>query len=373
MRNEIFKVLRALSSKTIDFNIDLVPFTCQNVKYKTILNWIKTESSVLVKPSRPWGYPTIIQVEPTNRCNLNCPACPVSKGLDRSIGDMDFSLFEKLIHDLDPYLLAMLFWDWGEPFLHPRAYDMIRLATDRGIKVLASTNGHLFANGEHAANAVRSNLDGLVFSIDGLEQKTYEQFRKSGTLEIALKGIRNVLQERERQEKLLPQINLRFIVNKFNEHEIPLTIEFAKELGVDILTLRKFHSVSDFDTITEPDNCFIPDEKLFQLPIRNNRNQLMRVQKNPCKNLWNCPTVHWDGKVCSCFMDYKAQRPLGDLKQESIKSIWRGTAYKNLRQGFKRDWLTTKICNQCSNGFVGGNVGLDANAQAFYFNKTSDR
>ena len=284
---------------------------------------------------------------------------------------MDFGLFQQLINDLHPYLLAMLFWDWGEPFLHPQAYDMIRLATDKGIKVMASTNGHLFADKEHAANVVKSNLDVLVFSIDGLEQKTYEQFRKSGKLEIVLEGVRNVLHERKKQKKILPLINLRFIVNTFNEHEIPLTKVFAETLGVDVLTLRKFHSVSDFDNSSNPESCFIPHEKQFQLPKRNSENELTRLRNNPCKNLWNCPTIHWDGSVCSCFMDYKEQRPLGNLQNEPIQSIWRGTEYKNLRQQFKQGWLTTPICNRCSNGFSGGNVGLDANAQAFYFNDRS--
>lgn len=371
MDNKIDQIFRALTTKTIKFEIDLVPFISQDLKYKKILNWLKTESSVLMKPSKPWGHPTIIQIEPTNRCNLSCPACPVSHGLDRSIGDMDFGLFEQLVQDLHPYLLAMLFWDWGEPFLHPRAYEMIRLATDKGINVMASTNGHLFADKEHAVNVVKANLDVLVFSIDGLEQKTYEQFRKSGKLEIALEGVRNVLQEREKQKSLLPLINLRFIVNKFNEHEIPLTKDFAEALGVDILTLRKFLSVSDFDDIFQLENRLIPHEKMFQLPKRDSGDELVRVQNNPCKNLWNCPTIHWDGQVFSCFMDYKEERPLGNLQKESIKSIWGGADYKNLRQEFKQDWLTTPICNRCSNGFVGGNVGFDANAQAFYFNNTS--
>ena len=372
MTNKIVKILKALRTKTIDFDIDLIPFNCQDLNYKKILNWIKTESSVLTKPFKPWGYPTIIQIEPTNRCNLNCPVCPVSCGLDRTIGDMNFGLFEQLVHDLHHYLLVMLFWDWGEPFLHPRAYDMIRLATDNGIRVMASTNGHLFADKEHAANAVESNLDVLVFSIDGLEQKTYEQFRKSGNLEVALRGVRNVLQARDRQNSRLPLINLRLIVNRFNEHEIPQARDFAKRLGVDVLTLRKFHSVSELDNSVHVEHHFIPEKEAFKLPKRNNNNELMRVQNNPCRNLWNCPTIHWDGKVCSCFMDYKGQRPLGDLKKESIINIWRGAEYTKLRQSFKQNWLNTPICNRCSNGYIGGNVGLEANAQAFYFNNTSD-
>jgi len=38
-------------------------------------------------------------------------------------------------------------------------------------------------------------------------------------------------------------VNLRFIVMKHSEHQVPLARDFARSLGVDVLTLRKFHFV----------------------------------------------------------------------------------------------------------------------------------
>jgi hypothetical protein len=67
-------------------------------------------------------------------------------------------------------------------------------------------------------------------------------------------------------------------------------------------------------------------------------------------------------------MDYDGQRPLGDLNEFSMKDIWLGVAYQELRKHFKRKWQDVPICSKCSNGFVGGNIGRDANARAYYFN-----
>lgn len=367
MIRKVHQIVKTLTTKNIHFDIDLLPFSCQELEYKKILNWVRTESSVIAKPGVPWGYPTILQLEPTTRCNLHCPACPVSCGLGRETGDMDFNLYQRIVNELHPYLLAMLFWDWGEPFLHPQAYDMIALARKKGIKVMASTNGHLFSQIQHAEKVVQSKLDVLVFSIDGLQQQTYEKFRESGKLHIALEGVSNVLQERKRQASRLPLVNLRFIVNRTNEHELPSVKSFAEALGVDVLTLRKYHSISDFVTTVSADQNFIPQSGQFQLPLRNKDNEIERIRKNSCKNLWNCPTIHWDGTVCSCFMDYSQQRPLGNVQHESIKEIWRGQKYQRLRKQFKKEWGNTPICDSCSNGFLGGNVGRDANAQAIFF------
>ncbi len=110
---------------------------------KKVANGILTEGSVSFKPTMPWGMPTVLQLRPTSRCNLHCRVCPVGMGLDRPTGDMDLPLFQRIIDELGEYLLLIMFWDWGEPFLNPHAYEMIRYARCAGIKVVCSTNGHV--------------------------------------------------------------------------------------------------------------------------------------------------------------------------------------------------------------------------------------
>jgi len=359
------QIFKALVLRQLSFEIDLVPFSYQHVSYSKIINWLKTESSVRIKPDKNWGYPTIIQVEPTNRCNLKCPACPSTHDLKRSRGFMDYGIFTQLVDDLDSHLLAMLLWDWGEPFLHPRVYEMIRFTVAKGIKVMASTNGHLFIDKHHAESVVDTGLDVLIFSIDGTTQQTYERFRKSGQLDIVLQGMKNVLEARKQKDKHNPLINLRFIVNKYNEHEIPEVKALAESFGVDALTLRKFHSISERGSEFNAEYDLIPSQRQYQLPIRDDKNRLIPVRSNPCKNLWNCPTIHWDGTVCSCFMDYDELRPLGNLQHDSIMNIWGGSKYNSLRNRFRKNWQNVPICGQCSNGFVGGNVGRDANTRIY--------
>src|SRR5208337_3213314 len=98
-----------------------------------------------------------------NYCNLRCPFCPVTLGLGRGLGHMKLDMFTEIIDQLRDYLLLILFWDWGEPFLNPDAYEMIQYARKCGIKVISSTNGHVFASGDHARKVVHSGLDALIF------------------------------------------------------------------------------------------------------------------------------------------------------------------------------------------------------------------
>lgn len=173
----IYRSIAALATRRLAFEIDLIPLRFESLPRKKITNWLLTESSVAFKPTRPWGFPTILQVEPTTRCNLRCRICPVANGLGRSVGDMDLPRFRQLIDELGEYLLLIMFWDWGEPFLNPDAYAMIRYARDAGVRVVCSTNGHVFADREHARQVVDSGLDVLVFSVDGITQETFVSVR----------------------------------------------------------------------------------------------------------------------------------------------------------------------------------------------------
>ena len=359
------QLLSAFTKRRISFELDMIPLRFENLSFTKVANWVFTESSILVKPARPWGYPTVLQVEPTSRCNLRCKVCPVATGLGRPAGDMDFDLYRRLIDEIKDYLLVLMFWDWGEPFLNSRAFDMIRYARQAGIKVVCSTNGLIFADPDRARAVVESGLDVLVFSVDGITEVTYQRYRTYGKLETVLAGVRNVVMEKSRAGSQFPLVNLRFIVMKHGQHEVAHLQEFARALGVDVLTLRKFHSVPR-DQESEED--LVPDQVQYQLPARTpGGRRAVRVRRNPCKNLWNCPTIHWDGTVCSCFMDYRQQRPLGSLAESSFREIWRGASYAGLRQAFRRDWTDVLLCRECAFGFEGGDIGREANAEAVFF------
>jgi MoaA/NifB/PqqE/SkfB family radical SAM enzyme len=376
MHNRFSQFLNAAAKREVSFEIDLVPLHFQKLSLKKICNWVLTEGSITFKPGRPWGFPTILQLEPTSFCNLRCRVCPVGIGLDRPSGNMDMEMFRRLVDEIGKYLLVMMFWDWGEPFLNPDAFEMIQYARRAGIKVVCSTNGHVFANRDNARKLIGAGLDVLVVSLDGITQETYQTYRTRGNLETVLEGIRNVVSEKRLSGSPLPIVNLRFIVMKHSEHQIQHIESYARSLGVDVLTLRKFHFVpgtetwmskSDAEHVTGSEQL-IPSDARYQLPALPD-GEPVRLTKNPCKNLWNCPSIHWNGTVCSCFMDYNEKRPLGSLKTQSLREIWYGSPYAQLRRAFRRSWQDLAPCGKCASGYLGGDIGRQANSEAFYFTK----
>ncbi|MGD9346342.1 MAG: hypothetical protein PVH84_10790, partial [Candidatus Aminicenantes bacterium] len=119
------KALRALIGREVQIDCDGIPYVFENVPLRKLINWIRVESSLLFKPERPWGWPTHLQIEPTNLCNLQCRLCPVTEGLRRAKGHMTLDLFKRFIDETGDYVFLIILWDWGEPFLNPAVYEMI--------------------------------------------------------------------------------------------------------------------------------------------------------------------------------------------------------------------------------------------------------
>jgi radical SAM protein with 4Fe4S-binding SPASM domain len=367
------KAIKALMTRRVEIECDRIPYTFHQVPFKKILNWILVEIAAMARPERPLGWPTHLQIEPTTYCNLRCLLCPVNTGLNRPRGHMDLKVFQKVVDEMGEYVFFILLWDWGEPFLNPQIYEMIRYASERGIKLVSSTNGHLLAQDDHADRVVRSGLDTLIIALDGITQETYARYRQGGELDAVLKGIRTVVARKRALNSDTPLINLRFLAMRHNEHEIPRLPGLAKSLEVDALT---FTTLNSHCQETDPTKRALLEARYQELLPQNRQYQRfryttagekMRVGRNPCKRLWNNPAIHWEGTVSSCFFDYGEKRNLGNLYKDTLTDIWRGPKYRQLRRTFRIDWQKLPLCCDCSNSFVGGDCSWETMSEAIFF------
>ena len=368
---KVSKAASALVMRKVLIECDSIPYQFDHVPLKKILNWIRVEASLLRKPEKPQGWPTHLQIEPTAFCNLRCALCPVTDGMTRPLGHMDFNIFKKLVDETGEYVFLMLLWDWGEPFLNPSIYEMIAYAKRKGIRVISSTNGHIFRNAREADRLIRSGLDTLIVAMDGVTQETYERYRQGGKLEKVLESLKTVIARKRALHSRTPLVNLRFIVMKHNEHEIPALKELAKSLGVDALTLKTLNPCAN-NTYrekewTQREDQFLPSDFRYRRFEYGPDGEPLRREDNACKNLWNEATIHWNGTVCPCTYDYDERYPLGDLSQNSFKEIWHGFAYQRMRRQFKTKPQALAFCRECSYAFRGGNCFDETMADAFFY------
>jgi radical SAM protein with 4Fe4S-binding SPASM domain len=368
------RATRSLVTGKVRFEFDRIPLAYEGVPLGKLLNWIRVEASMMVRPATPWGQPTHLQVEPSSLCNLRCPACRVVTGLGRKGGLMELDLFKKIVDEAREWTYLISLWGWGEPFLNPAVYEMIAYAKSHGVRLISSTNGHFLKDPRKVEELIRSGLDALIVAVDGTTQETYELYRRPGTLDSVLEGVRMLAERKRSLEAELPRINIRFVVMRQNEHEIPAMVELARSCGADMLSLKTMNPLTNDPYILDPrpqddsNDPFVPTDPRYQrFRYRAGGKTRVRVQENPCRRLWNNPKIHSDGSVCMCTCDVAGRFPMGNVHTESLRQIWMSAPYRQRRRQFRTDWEKMAPCCTCTYAYEGGSCIDEIISDAVFF------
>lgn len=295
------------------------------------------------------GSPISVSFEPTTSCNLRCPQCPSGlRSFSRETGMLDVALYDKFIQDNYQTLLYLLLYFQGEPYLHKKFFDLVKLASDKHIYTATSTNAH-YLDTNNSEQTVTSGLDRLIISIDGLSDETYKKYRIGGSLEKVIEGTKNLVAAKKKLKSKTPFIIWQFIVFKHNEHEVEEVKKLGKQLGVNQVAIK---TAQVYDEIGAEE--LLPTNPLYRryeegsliLKTDSNNNSL----KNECWKMWHSCVITWDGFVVPCCFDKDAEFKIGSLKNDSLQTIWNSNQYKAFRETLWKGRKNIPICNNCSEG-----------------------
>ena len=335
-------------ARNITVTHDDIPYQWQHVSEKKYINWLKMRSVDHLNTTDYFahGYPYLLQIEPTNRCNLSCTVCPAAAGkndLKRKRRDMKLEEFTSIIDNMRDYLLVVVLWDWGEPFMHPQLPEMINYATGQDIRVVTSTNAHFLHNLDYVERILTSGLSTLIVAIDSLSEENYQKYRQGGSLAKAMQGLENLLKLKKKlRSKTL--INLRMVIMKTNEHELPAMRELAQRLKVDKFTVKTANPGPELDL---KDEDIVPRNPAYRRYLyKPGTFQRIRVDE-PCRRVWWISNIFSNGDVVPCCYDYSSELKLGNVFEHSFTEIWQGLKYRNFRKitFFEKDQIPK--CRDC--------------------------
>lgn len=301
-------------------------------------------SQVIRKPII-WGKPTTLSIEPTTSCNLRCPECPSGlRSFTRPTGMLQERLFETVIDQVKGHLSWLHLYFQGEPFLNPSFLVMVRYADSKGIFTSTSTNAHYLGE-KQVKEILKSGLKQVIVSMDGITQDVYEQYRIGGNLAKVKQGLQLLISERKKAGFQYPRIVLQFLVTGQNEHQLPALKNWAKTMEVDELQL-KTTQIYDFENGSD----LIPKDLGYSryVPVGNGKWRLKKRLENKCWRMWEGAVVTWDGKVVPCCFDKDASHVMGELKNQSLNTIWNSIPYFNFRKQLLADRGKIEICRNCT-------------------------
>lgn len=181
--------------------------------------------------ARLWSRaPKFMNLEPTTRCNFNCWYC-IGRHMKQE--DIDFDGFARALANF-PGLEVLALVGEGEPLLHKRFFDMVRLAKEKGVRVATISNGSTFSESV-VRKICESGVDYISISIDSTDPGTFADSRLDGDLVKVWAGIERLTTYRDANGYKYPQVGLKGTLFTHTRDEMPAIAAEAKRHGVDVI------------------------------------------------------------------------------------------------------------------------------------------
>lgn len=278
------------------------------------------------------GFPLVLNIEPTNACNLRCIFCPRQITAGRlGVHFLSLAIFKRIIDEAVAYprLIMLNLHKDGEPLLNRDLPEMVAYAKEKNAAktIHLNTNGTLLAStcGERLLAA---GIDDITISIDAASTRTYHALKKSDRYEHLVQGVKDFIKLRN---KTGARTTIRVKIMECDL--IPAAeIKAFHALWADIADEVQVTGLHDWSGAIE--HLRITDET--------------SEHRFPCALLWYALAVNSNGEVSICNVDWNYSGIVGNVHDQDLHTIWNGRPLKALRQAHLQSrWGQAPVCGQC--------------------------
>lgn len=319
--------------------------------------------------------PRSIYIEPTSRCNELCQQCPrtlLSREEDR---DLTFDEFRRIV-DQFPELERVVLHGLGEPLLNKELPGMIRYLKDRGVYVLFNSNGILL-NEKRGRALIESGLDEYRLSMDGSSREMYAHVRGVDAFDKIWRNVKAFIALQRSLDASKPAVSLWFTAMRENLPELPGLVNLATNAGIKEIYLQRLvyfdqglaaskqslfrrSSQEELELVKSCEQTCRERGITFRAagsatPLESLIRDFGERPWSGCNRPYTLTYITSSGNVLSCCFapfghrsarEYKEERVLGNVFQQSIENIWHGERYKAFRRAFESD-QPARHCSQC--------------------------
>lgn len=300
-------------------NEDYVKGTLTCLKPETIMRVVNSE------------FPNVMNIEPTNACNLRCSCCPRASAA-KGVGYMQWEMFARLIDEAAdrPQLLMLHLFKDGESFLHPRFFDMLEYAARRQV----ARTMHLNTNAVCWTDLVieqllDSGLDDITVSLDADCAATFYRLKGVDCYDRVERQVRRFFERRAQRGLKRPFVRVKIMEFEGLPQEEIRTFFSRWEGMADAVQVTGMHNWSGA----------IPD-----LKVTDER----AAARFPCALIWYSLVINWNGEAAVCSVDWNTEILLGNVKQQTIHQIWNCSKLKELRRAhLEGRYDLYPVCKDC--------------------------
>ena len=286
--------------------------------------------SSILKERASADFPLVINLEPTNDCNLTCYYCPrrMSK---KPVGYMPLKHAQTVIDEAlhHPRLIMMNFHKDGESLLHPEIDRMIRYASDRGVADILhmNTNG-LCLTDAMIRRLLDSGIDDITLSIDAFKRETYLRTKGHDLLPRVDRQVRRFVELRDKGRYSKPWIRTKIIEFEDTRAEVANFYDYWKNV-VDEVQVTGIHDWSG---------------AISRVRVTDETSE----KRHPCILLWYSLAINWTGEVSVCSVDWDTSSCLGGITEHGVHGAWTGDRIRKARRRElegRHDFFS--VCRDC--------------------------
>ena len=307
----------------------------------------------------------VLQVEPTDLCNLTCTMCaPHHEGWAQihgvPKGTLDLGRWERIAAGLeaeDCHFDHVIFQWLGDPSLHPELHRILGVAArhlgGRVGYLRVDTNGITLT--PPRLEAILDAVEGcaapllIVFTLDAARPETYQRVKGQDALERVRRHIRHLVRSRRaRGDRARVNLQLQFVVQQGNASEAREFLDYWS----DLLTCQgseRWHDEVMFKRLSVGGGAegqaaadALYERTVAEAGLRAGRvggvhvslwtdrpwqqDDAHRGGREACPGLWMTPVIRHDGHLLMCCADLGSELDLGCLDDASFRTLWDGAA-----------------------------------------------
>jgi len=293
-----------------------------------------------VKNRKAVDFPDIMHIELTNRCNLNCKMCP-HEGLKRKSEDMDFGIFKKIVDEFPLNTVDSLgLYYFGESLLYPRLADATKYITNKDPNIYSRlrTNGQLLME-DKTRELLSSGLRCLEFSINGLEQDSYEKIMKNASYQRLLENIYRYTLLKKRMRVKQDSYIAAIFQDETSKDMARFVKRWSKMMPVVVTNLHDGFNVGG------------------QSSKKGNGTKELYQRTEPCPEVFYHAVILSNGEVTFCCADVEGTLSIGNVKSEGMRDIWHGEKAQTIRDlHTKKEFDKLPQCKNCKYGILRGGI-----------------
>ncbi len=248
-------------------------------------------------------------------CNNHCVFCLDTLSHDGQMRDPDD--VKRQILDGARKGATRLILSGGEPTMHPRYVDFIRLGRlARYAKIQTVTNGRMFAYPPFLAKCLDAGLDEITFSIHGPNARIHDALvGVKGAFEQEVQGLRNALDDGR------PIVNIDVVINRANVRHLRELLEKFIAMGVREYDL--LHVIPFGNAFREGRDTLFYDLEA----MRPHLLEAFAFSKRPDVHIWlnRFPIQHLEGYEHLIQDPYKLNDEVKGRREEYHRLLTEGT------------------------------------------------